>query len=216
MSNSSLVVYTSMSPNHSGARTMSIDRITPHCTAGPCDIRQLGNLFLKSSTAASANYGVDRNGQIGLFVPEDFRSWCSSSAANDQRAVTIECSSTEFDPYEMTAETYKALTELCVDICRRHGKTRLIWKPDRAAAEAYTPGPEEILLTVHRWYAAKACPGEWLYSRLPQLADTVTVRLQSQTIYRVQLGAFRDRKNAEKFLSEVQKNGYPDAFISTR
>ena len=32
--NSSLVSYTKLSPNHSGQRTHSIDRITPHCVVG--------------------------------------------------------------------------------------------------------------------------------------------------------------------------------------
>lgn len=32
--NSPLVVYTKLSPNHSGQRTHLIDRITPHCVVG--------------------------------------------------------------------------------------------------------------------------------------------------------------------------------------
>lgn len=32
--NSPLVSYTKLSPNHSGQRTHSIDRITPHCVVG--------------------------------------------------------------------------------------------------------------------------------------------------------------------------------------
>ena len=91
--NSSLVSYTKLSPNHSGQRTHSIDRITPHCVVGQCSVETLGNIFAPSSRQASCNYGIGADGRVGMYVEEKNRSWCSSSNANDQRAVTIECAS---------------------------------------------------------------------------------------------------------------------------
>ena len=91
--NSPLVSYTKLSPNHSGQRTHSIDRITPHCVVGQCSVETLGNIFLPTSRQASSNYGIGVDGRVGMYVEEKNRSWCSSSAANDQRAVTIECAS---------------------------------------------------------------------------------------------------------------------------
>ncbi|MBR6860831.1 MAG: N-acetylmuramoyl-L-alanine amidase, partial [Acidaminococcaceae bacterium] len=88
--NSPMVVYTKLSPNHSGQRTMAIDRITPHCVVGQCTAEGLGDWFYKSSTQASSNYGIDKDGRVGMYVEEKNRSWCSSSGANDQRAITIE------------------------------------------------------------------------------------------------------------------------------
>ena len=99
--NSSMVVYTKLSPNHSGQRTHSIDRITPHCVVGQCTAEGLGEWFEKTSTQASSNYGIDKNGRVGMYVEEKNRSWCSSSNANDQRAVTIECASDNAEPYAM-------------------------------------------------------------------------------------------------------------------
>ena len=92
------------------------------------------------------------------------RSWCSSSSANDQRAVTIECASDMKEPYTMNNKVYSTLIELCTDICKRNGKNKLIWIPDKNKALAYVPKSNEMLLTVHRWFAAKSCPGNWLYS----------------------------------------------------
>lgn len=40
--NSPMVVYTKLSPNHSGQRTHAIDRITPHCVVGQCSVETLG------------------------------------------------------------------------------------------------------------------------------------------------------------------------------
>ena len=91
--NSPLVSYTKLSPNHSGQRTHSIDRITPHCVVGQCSVETLGNIFLPTSRQASSNYGIGVDGRVGMYVEEKNRSWCSSSNANDQRAVTIECAS---------------------------------------------------------------------------------------------------------------------------
>ena len=84
--NSSLVSYTKLSPNHSGQRTHSIDRITPHCVVGQCSVETLGNIFLPTSRQASCNYGIGVDGRVGMYVEEKNRSWCSSSSANDQRA----------------------------------------------------------------------------------------------------------------------------------
>ena len=210
---SPLVVYTKLSPHNSGPRTRSVDRITPHCTAASCDIETLGNWFAMDSTRASSNYGIDRQGRVGLFVPEAYRSWCTSSNANDQRAVTIECSSAHSAPNAIDPAASSRLIELCVDICQRHGKTQLLWISDRTTALAYEQGPEEMLLTVHRWFSATACPGNWLMERMQQLADTVTSMLaESAKIYRVQVGAYRDRSNAERRLQQLQAAGI-DGFI---
>lgn len=214
MSNSSLIEYTQFSPNHSGTRKHAIDRITPHCVVGQCTIQGLGGWFASSDTQASSNYGIDKDGKIGMFVDEANRSWCSSSADNDNRAVTIECASEINPPYAFNKVVYDRLIELCVDICKRNGKTKLTWIPDKDKALSYEPKSYEMLLTVHRWFAYKSCPGEWMMERMGELASTVTEKLSNGTsLYRIQVGAFRDRRNAENYLQVVKDCGFPDAFI---
>ena len=177
MSNSSLVSYTRLSPNHSGARTHSIDRITPHCVVGQLTVEALGNVFAPSSRQASSNYGIGKDGRVGMYVEEKNRSWCSSSNANDQRAVTIECASDTSEPYAMNSAVYSTLIKLCTDICRRNGKNKLIWFGDKNKTLNYSPKSNEMVITVHRWFANKSCPGDWLYSRLGDLASKVTDNL---------------------------------------
>ena len=179
--NSSLVSYTKLSPNHSGQRTHSIDRITPHCVVGQCTAEGLGDWFAKSSTQASSNYGIDRDGRVGMYVEEKNRSWCSSSNANDQRAITIECASDTTEPYAFKDVVYQTLIKLCVDICKRNGKTKLLWLGDKDKTLAYEPKSGEMILTVHRWFANKSCPGNWMYARMGDLADKVTAALGSGT-----------------------------------
>ena len=178
--NSSMVAYTKLSPNHSGQRTHSIDRITPHCVVGQCTAEGLGDWFVKSSTKASSNYGIDKDGRVGLYVEEKNRSWCSSSNANDQRAITIECASDTSEPYAFRDVVYQKLIALCVDICKRNGKKKLLWFGDKDTTLNYSPKADEMVLTVHRWFAAKACPGQYLLDRQGAIAEEVTRRLQEE------------------------------------
>lgn len=120
--NSSLVSYTKLSPNHSGKRTHSIDRITPHCVVGQLSAESICGCFTSTSRQASCNYGIGYDGRISLVVEEKNRSWCSSSSANDQRAVTIEVASDSQSPYAFKDAAYAALIKLCTDICKRNGK----------------------------------------------------------------------------------------------
>ena len=175
--NSSLVSYTKLSPNHSGQRTHSIDRITPHCVVGQCSVETLGSIFLPASRQASSNYGIGVDGRVGMYVEEKNRSWCSSSSANDQRAVTIECASDTTEPYAFKDVVYNRLVELCTDICKRNGKTKLLWLGDKAKTLNYSPASDEMVLTVHRWFANKSCPGNWMYARMGDLASKVTAAL---------------------------------------
>ena len=179
--NSPLVAYTKLSPNHSGQRTHAIDRITPHCVVGQCSVETLGSIFAPTSKQASSNYGIGVDGRVGMYVEEKNRSWCSSSNANDQRAVTIECASDTTEPYAFKDVVYQMLIKLCVDICKRNGKNKLIWFGDKDKTLAYTPKDGEMILTVHRWFANKSCPGNWMYARMGDLAEKVTAQLGGST-----------------------------------
>ena len=180
MSNSSLVDYTKLSPCHSGTRTHSIDRITPHCVVGQASVEGLGSLFAQASRQVSCNYGIGADGRVGMYVEEKNRSWCSSSNANDQRAVTIECASDAAAPYAFKDVVYQKLITLCVDICKRNGKTKLIWFGDKDKTLNYMPKSDEMVLTVHRWFANKSCPGDWMYARMGELAKKVTDKLNEK------------------------------------
>ena len=176
MSNSPLVVYTKLSPNHSGKRTKKIDTITIHCMAGNCSVETCGNLFASSARqASSSNYGIGTDGRIALYVDEANRSWCTSSNANDQRAVTIEVANNGGAPdWPVSAKAYAALLDLVTDICKRNGIKRLVWSTSKNDRVNHLNGCN---MTVHRDYANKSCPGDYLYNRHGQIAAEVNKRL---------------------------------------
>ena len=218
--NSSMAVYTKLSPNHSGQRTHSIDRITPHCVVGQATAERICDCFISLDRQASCNYGIGTDGRVSLCVEEKNRSWCSSSRENDQRAVTIECASDTSAPYAMNSKVYESLIKLCTDICQRNGKKKLLWFADKTKALNYAPEADEMVLTVHRWFANKSCPGDWLYSRLGDLAAKVTTALGSTPtegdpaqepskaeLYRVRKtwADAKSQKGAYKILSNAKK-----------
>ena len=175
--NSPMVSYTHLTPNHSGARTHRIDRITPHCAVDQCNLEKLGQYFDRPGGMSSCNYAIGEDGRVGMYVEEKNRSWCSSSEENDQRAVTIECASGLVDPYPFSDTVYETLIRLCTDICRRNGKKKLLWLEDRETTLAYRPKKDEMVLSVHRWFSPKDCPGAWMFARMGDLAQRVTAEL---------------------------------------
>lgn len=197
MSNSPLVDYTRISPNKNSPRNHKIDTITIHCVVGQCTVETLGNIFAPTSRQASSNYGVGTDGKIGMYVEEKDRSWCSSNAANDNRAVTIEVASDTKHPYAVNDRAFAALLDLVTDICKRNGIKKLVWSTKKADRVNRKNGCN---MTVHRDYANKSCPGDYLYNRHREIAAEVNRRLgvadtapdagaaQGVTVYTVKKG----------------------------
>ena len=169
MSNSSLVNYTQLSPNCSKPRNHAIDKLTIHHMAGNLTVEQCGSVFVPTNRQASANYGIGTDGRVGLYVEEVNRSWCSSNSANDNRAVTIEVANDEVGGDWHVSDTALAkLINLCVDICQRNGISRINYTGDKSGN-----------LTMHKWFAATACPGPYLESKFPSIAEQINARLES-------------------------------------
>lgn len=167
MSNSSLVNYTKISPNKNSPRNKPITKITIHHMAGCMNVEECGAMFAKSSRGASSNYAVDNDGRVGMYVEEKDRSWCSSNADNDHQAVTIEVANCKGAPnWEVSDMALEKLIDLCVDICKRNNIEKLNFTGDKTGN-----------LTMHKYFAATACPGKYLESKFPYIADEVNKRL---------------------------------------
>lgn len=226
MSNSPLVSFTKISPNRTSPRNHVIDTITIHCVVGQCTVETLGEVFAPTSRQASSNYGVGKDGRIGMYVEEKDRSWCTSNRDNDNRAITIEVASDTTHPYAVTDAAYEGLIKLLVDICQRNPSIGMLkWKADKSLIGQ----PDKQNMTVHRWFANKSCPGDYLYERHDEIAAEVNRRLgavskedqepeskpvESKKLYKVQVGAYNDKAIAEAKLEKVKAAGFTDAFIA--
>lgn len=189
MSNSHLAKYIKISPNRTSPRNHKIDTVSIHCAVGQFTAKQLLNLsnFVNydSKNGSSCNYAIGCDGSIGLGVEEKDRSWCTSSRSNDHRAITIEVASDKKKPYKVTDKAYDALIDLLVDICERNDIKQLKWKADKSLIGQV----DKQNMTVHKWFAPKDCPGEYLYNRHGQIASEVNKRLNGDKpkTYRVEI-----------------------------
>lgn len=205
--NSPLVNYVKMSPNFTDKRNHIIDIITIHCVAGNCSIEALGELFANPNRQASSNYGIGSDGRIGLFVDEEDRSWCTSNKQNDHRAVTIEVANITGAPeWNISHAAYKSLILLCVDICKRNGKNKMLWFNDKDKTLSYNPAANEMLMTAHRWFAAKACPGNWLYNNMGKIANDVNAILNG-TVKEEVPDNTNELSNEEKLYNFLKSKG---------
>lgn len=219
MSNSKLISCTLISPNKSSPRNHKIDTITIHCVVGQCSAERIGEIFAPTARQASSNYGIGYDGRIGMYVEEKDRSWCSSSAANDNRAITIEVASDTTAPYAVNDKAYAALLDLVTDICKRNGIKKLLWKADKSLIGQI----DKQNMTVHRWFANKACPGDYLYNRHGEIAAEVNKRIGAatekppagKTLFKVQTGAFKNKAYAEALEKKLKAAGFDTYIVNT-
>lgn len=180
MSNSPLVQYTKISPNSSNPRNNKIKKITIHHMAGVLSVETCGNIFANPKRQASSNYAIGSDGRIAMYVEEKNRSWCSSSANNDNQAITIEVSNSQKGGnWPVSDYVLSRLIDLCVDICKRNGIEKLNYTGDTSGN-----------LTRHNMFASTECPGAYLESKFPYIADEVNKRLNppktdTKTTYKV-------------------------------
>lgn len=167
------MIYTNISP-HKAKRTHSIDRLTPHCIVGLWTAKQGADYFATTLRDCSSNYVIGVNGDIAVSVPEEYRAFTSSSASNDNRAITVECASDKTSPYKFPYATYMKLVDFTVDLCIRYKKKKLIYIPN---GKDYEPKPDEMQLTLHRFFAKKSCPGDWFVYMIPDFLSRVNFAL---------------------------------------
>ena len=169
MSNSNLVDHVKISPNSTNPRYSAIDTVTIHCVVGQVTVERLGEIFASNSRNASSNYGIGYDGRIGMYCEEKNRSWCSSSKTNDNRAITIEVASDTTTPYYVTDAAMSSLIKLLADICERNNIKELLWQGNKSLIGQV----DKQNMTVHRWFANKSCPGDYLYNKHNYIATEV-------------------------------------------
>lgn len=166
MANSTLATWKwSGKTSNYNVRDHAIDTITIHHMAG--------NMSLQSccdgvqSRGGSCNYCIDSNGKIGVMIDEKYRAWTSSNRANDMRAVTIEVANNSGAPdWTVSDKAMKALIDLCVDICKRNGISRLRYTGDTSGN-----------MTKHCWFTATGCPGPYLGGKFVYIQNKVNKSL---------------------------------------
>lgn len=203
--------YTKLSPNCSKPRSHDIDTITPHVYVGDVPVESMLEWLASPKAKASANYCIDSKGRIGLGVAEENRSWCSSSSSNDNRAITCEIANVKNAPnYDMSDKAIKAFIDLSVDLCKRYNKTELYFENNPKSEHK---GGSTMRITLHRWFKNKECPGNYFISKIPYICSEVNKQLAPKRIYRVQVGAFSVKANADAMAKKLKAAGYDTIIV---
>ena len=209
MSYSKLVNYVKISPNRTSHRDHKIDTITIHCMAGDLSVETCANVFAPSSRQASSNYGVDSDGRIGCYVEEEDRSWCSSNRANDMRAVTIEVANDggAKTGWHVSHKAMNSLIKLVADVCKRNKIKKLVWSDSKYDRINHKNGCN---MTVHRDFKNKDCPGAYLMSKMPYIADEVNKLLVCSKVTGVVNSghAHRPKKSIDDVAKAVIRGDY--------
>ena len=196
-----------ISPNCS-KRKSAITKFTPHHTAVVAPAENIAKTFANPERQASANYIIDNDGTIVCNVHEEYRAWTSGNADNDHQAITVEvCNESGAPDWKVSDKALEALINLGVDICERYDLPGFDWTGDKKGT-----------LTIHKMFQATACPGPYLESKMPYIAEEIKKRLASKkeakdVWYKVQVGAFKNKENAEKLLADLKAKGF-DGFIA--
>lgn len=217
-----------LSPFYNPRGACPIERITVHCMPGLLTAKACAAIFQRPNRNASSNYCIGKDyGDVVMCVEENCRAWTSGTRAtsiatenakdkyNDYGAITFECASDPTAPFKFPEETYKTLVELTVDIMKRYKRTKLVYIPDKKKAHDYKVKPGEMLLTFHRWFQSVECPGDWFVNHAETFCQDVNGKLSENTnskFYRVQVGAFIKKENAERMLKNLKEKGF-DGFI---
>lgn len=165
MAKSNLTDVTILNNHYSSRNGNKIDKITIHHMAGNLSVETCGKVF--QNREASSNYGIGSDGRVGCYVLEENRAWCSANASNDRRAINIEVANDVIGgDWHVSDLALSKLIDLCVDICQRYNISRLNYTGDANGN-----------LTRHNMFMATTCPGPYLQSKFPYIADEVNKRL---------------------------------------
>lgn len=172
--NSSLTEYVQLVASADFPRTTQVNKITIHHTAGIMSLKDLGEIFSDSDRSRSANYAIDVDGKVGLYVEERNRAWTSGNVDNDDQAITIEVVNDEVGgDWHVSSKSYESLIRLCTDICRRNHIDRLVYTGDDIGN-----------FTAHCMFADTSCPGPYLKGSMSDIAFAVNNQLMVNEFYR--------------------------------
>lgn len=190
MSNSSLVnvIVPANAGNYSKGRSgRKIEKIAIHHMAGVLSAKVCGGIFQRKGRKASSNYGIGKDGEIGLYVDEANTSYCNSNWDSNCKSVTIETSNSKTGgDWLVSDKVLNKLIELVADIAKRNGLGTLI------------KGKNVVW---HSMYAKTTCPGPYLLSKLDYIISEANKINSSEK---------EEKKSIEEIAKEVIAGRYGD------
>ena len=147
-----------------GRAGCKIERITPHHMAGNMSADSCATYFQTPYLYASANYCIGTDGRVICNVHEENRAFTSSSAVNDNRAITFEIANDGGAGWHVSDAAINSFINVAADVCIRHGIKRL---------------KKGETLTWHSMFWNTTCPGDYLLAKMQWLEEAINARIAS-------------------------------------
>lgn len=208
MSNSSLVnttVWCAEGNYTHGRSGRNIEMVALHHMAGVLSAEQCGRIFQQAGRGASANYGIGKDGEVGLYVDEYNTAWANSNWDSNCKSVSIELSnSSASGNYPVSDVVLNKAIDLIADIFKRNNLGKCVKGQN---------------LVWHSMYSNTYCPGDYIRGKLDYIVDKVNEKLglnsnvsSNDNLYKVQVGAFSKKENADNLANEIKNKGI-DTYI---
>jgi len=189
--------------NYTHGRNTSIKKVCIHHMAGNLSVESCGRIFQTPGRNASAHYGVGTDGRRALYVDEYNTAWANGNWASNCESVSIEIANSYVGgDYPVSDKALRSAIELVADIAKRNNLGRL------------SVGQN---LICHSMVSSTYCPGDYLRGKLDYIAAEANkinypAPAPSKKLYRVQVGAFKKKENANRLLNELKSKSI-DCFI---
>jgi hypothetical protein len=156
---------------------------------------------------------VDGNIATYQTLPWNHRGWHAGGSANDTHIGFEICEDGLTDASYFSA-VYKEAVELCAYLCKQYGLTE---KNIICHSEGAKIGIASNHSDVMHWFPKHGKSMDTFRTEVGKLLETsASIKVSTDTnkkYYRVQLGAFSVKANADALLSKVKSAGFTDAFI---
>lgn len=174
-------------------------------------VNKYGNHWNRSAVSKAVHYFIGKlaDGTVGVVqnLPENIAAWGSGKGKNGSYNyeptghIQFEICEDDLKSKEYFDSVYRAATELCADICRRYGwKSGVIVSHKEAHAKGYGSNHSDI----DHWLLKFGLTMNDFRNEVDKLLSPKTEKL-----YRVQVGAYSKRENAEAMKEKLISDGYP-------
>lgn len=161
--------------------------------------------------------GKLKDGTIATYqtLPWNHRGWHAGGSANDTH-IGFEICEDDLISASYFNAVYKEAVELCVHLCKLY---KLTEKDIIGHYEGYQKGIASNHRDPGHWFSKHGKSMDSLRAEVKKLLtekEKMTKpdsNVQKKKLYRVQVGAYSVKKNAEAQLAQAKKVGFTDAFI---
>ena len=172
---------------------MTPSRIVVHNTANDASARNEISYMISNDQEVSFHYAVDDKEAV-QGIPENRNAWHCGDGANgkgNREGIAIEICYSKSGGSRFT-QAEKNAVDLIADILKRYG-----WGVGA--------------VTKHQDYNGKYCPHRTLDQGWDRFIKMIEAKIGSK-LYKVQVGAFSNKANADRLCNELKSKGY-SAFV---